>query len=166
MLHNHGGGGGGGVSPQPPPVCRIHLDDATAAIDGDVRGSRNILSHHYRLTEAYGESKPCAGSGKIIAHLLNFLFSVSHEGSVVCVEQLTHKDALHPGSGPQTSQAEEVAITPGVQQNPTRIQKRSSQHSQNCTVACIPSWKPWSIAKRVAGQPSHCRTWMRPERLT
>ncbi len=24
-------GGGGGVSPQPPPVCSIHLDDATAA---------------------------------------------------------------------------------------------------------------------------------------
>ncbi len=22
---------GGGVSPQPPPVCSIHLDDATAA---------------------------------------------------------------------------------------------------------------------------------------
>ncbi len=25
------GGGGGGISPQPPPVCSIHLDDATAA---------------------------------------------------------------------------------------------------------------------------------------
>ncbi len=25
--------GGGGVSPQPPPVCSIHLDDATAATD-------------------------------------------------------------------------------------------------------------------------------------
>ncbi len=24
-------GGGGGVSPQPPPVCSIHLDDAMAA---------------------------------------------------------------------------------------------------------------------------------------
>ncbi len=24
-------GGGGGVSPQPPPVCSIHLDDVTAA---------------------------------------------------------------------------------------------------------------------------------------
>ncbi len=24
--------GGGGGSPQPPPVCSIHLDDATAAI--------------------------------------------------------------------------------------------------------------------------------------
>ncbi len=58
----------------------------------------------------------------------NFLLSVSHE--VVCIEQLTHKDVLHPGSGPQTSQAEEVAITPSVQQNPTRIQKRPSQHSQ------------------------------------
>ncbi len=49
-----------------------------------MRGSRNILSHHHCLTEAYGESKLCAGSCKIIAHLLNFLFSVSHEGSVVC----------------------------------------------------------------------------------
>ncbi len=28
-LYNHVGGGG--VSPQPPPVCSIHLDDATAA---------------------------------------------------------------------------------------------------------------------------------------
>ncbi len=25
------GGRGGGISPQPPPVCSIHLDDATAA---------------------------------------------------------------------------------------------------------------------------------------
>ncbi len=32
-LYNHvgWGGGGGGVSPQPPPVCSIHLDDETAA---------------------------------------------------------------------------------------------------------------------------------------
>ncbi len=29
------GGGGGGVSPQPPPVCSIHLDDATAATGQD-----------------------------------------------------------------------------------------------------------------------------------
>ncbi len=105
-----------------------HDNRQHCAINGDVRGSRNILSHHHCLTEAYGESELCAGSGKIIAHLLNFLFSVSHEGSIVCVEQLAHKDALHPG--PQTSQAEEVAITPGVQQNPTRIRKRPSQHSR------------------------------------
>ncbi len=30
-LYNHVGGWGGGVSPQPPPVCSIHLDYATAA---------------------------------------------------------------------------------------------------------------------------------------
>ncbi len=69
------------------------------AVDGYVRGSRNVLSHHHCLTEAYGESELCAGNGKRITHLLNSLFSVSHEGSMVCVEQLAHKDALHPGSG-------------------------------------------------------------------
>ncbi len=31
----------GGVSPQPPPVCSIHLDDATAAT-----GQRHLCSHH------------------------------------------------------------------------------------------------------------------------
>ncbi len=35
------GGGGGGVSPQPPPVCSIHLDDATAAT-----GQRRQCAHH------------------------------------------------------------------------------------------------------------------------
>ncbi len=33
--------GGGGVSPQPPPVCSIHLDDATAAT-----GQRRQCAHH------------------------------------------------------------------------------------------------------------------------
>ncbi len=36
-----GGGGGLGVSPQPPPVCSIHLDDATAAT-----GQRRQCAHH------------------------------------------------------------------------------------------------------------------------
>ncbi len=39
------GGGGGGVSPQPPPVCSIHLDDATAAT-----GQRRQCAHHTPAT--------------------------------------------------------------------------------------------------------------------
>ncbi len=31
VLYNRVVGGGGGLSPQPPPVCSIHLDDTTAA---------------------------------------------------------------------------------------------------------------------------------------
>ncbi len=38
-LYNHVGGGG--VSPQPPPVCSIHLDDVTAAT-----GQRRQCAHH------------------------------------------------------------------------------------------------------------------------
>ncbi len=37
--------GGGGVSPQPPPVCSIHLDDATAAT-----GQRSLCAHHTPAT--------------------------------------------------------------------------------------------------------------------
>ncbi len=43
-LYNHvrgEGGGGGGVSPQPPPVCRIHLDDT---------GQRRQCTHHTPAT--------------------------------------------------------------------------------------------------------------------
>ncbi len=43
-LYNHVGGGGG-VSPQPPPVCSIHLDDAAAAI-----GQRRQCAHHTPAT--------------------------------------------------------------------------------------------------------------------
>ncbi len=39
-LYNHGGGG---VSPQPPPVCSIHLDDVTAATE-------QVLPHASALT--------------------------------------------------------------------------------------------------------------------
>ncbi len=38
-------GGGGGVSPQPPPVCSIHLDDVTAAT-----GQRRQYAHHTPAT--------------------------------------------------------------------------------------------------------------------
>ncbi len=38
-------GGGGGVSPQPPLVCSIHLDDATAAT-----GQRRQYAHHTPAT--------------------------------------------------------------------------------------------------------------------
>ncbi len=41
-LYNHVGGG---VSPQPPPVCSIHLDDATAAT-----GQRRQYAHHTPAT--------------------------------------------------------------------------------------------------------------------
>ncbi len=37
--------GGGGVSPQPPPVCSIHSDDATAAT-----GQRCQYAHHTPAT--------------------------------------------------------------------------------------------------------------------
>ncbi len=36
---------GGGVSPQPPPVCSIHLDYATAAT-----GQRHQCAHHTPAT--------------------------------------------------------------------------------------------------------------------
>ncbi len=36
----------GGVSPQPPPVCSIHLDDATAAT-----GQRYQCAHHTPATD-------------------------------------------------------------------------------------------------------------------
>ncbi len=41
-LYNHVGRG---VSPQPPPVCSIHLDDATAAT-----GQRHQCAHHTPAT--------------------------------------------------------------------------------------------------------------------
>ncbi len=41
-LYNHVWGG---VSPQPPPVCSIHLDDATAAT-----GQRRQCAHHTPAT--------------------------------------------------------------------------------------------------------------------
>ncbi len=40
MLYNHEG-----VSPQPPPVCSIHLDNATAAT-----GQRRLCAHHTPAT--------------------------------------------------------------------------------------------------------------------
>ncbi len=42
ITYNHMGGG---VSPQPPPVCSIHLDDATAAT-----GQRRQSAHHTPAT--------------------------------------------------------------------------------------------------------------------
>ncbi len=45
-LQSCGGGGGGGLSPQPPPVCSIHLDDATAAT-----GQRRQCAHHTPATD-------------------------------------------------------------------------------------------------------------------
>ncbi len=48
-LYNHVGGGG--VSPQPPPVCSIHLDYATAAT-----GQRHQCAHHTPATGGERES--------------------------------------------------------------------------------------------------------------
>ncbi len=42
---------GGGISPQPPPVCSIHLDDATAAT-----GQRHQCARHTRLQVQRRES--------------------------------------------------------------------------------------------------------------
>ncbi len=43
VLYNHVGGWGGGVSPQPPPMCSVHLDDAMAA-------TAQRLRHHKPAT--------------------------------------------------------------------------------------------------------------------
>ncbi len=60
-LYNHvGGGGGGGVSPQPPPVCSIHLDDAMAAT-----GQRHQCAHHTPATGGEREIEPIKWMGII-----------------------------------------------------------------------------------------------------
>ncbi len=48
--------GGGGVSPQPTPVCSIHLDDATAAT-----GQRRQCTHHTPATGGVIEPIKCMG---------------------------------------------------------------------------------------------------------
>ncbi len=55
-LYNHVGG----VSPQPPPVCSIHLDDTTAAT-----GQRRQCAHHTPATggeerESHRANQVCA----------------------------------------------------------------------------------------------------------
>ncbi len=45
VLYNHVGGGGA-VSPKPPPVCSIHLDDATTATV-----QRRQCAHHTPATD-------------------------------------------------------------------------------------------------------------------
>ncbi len=54
-------GGGGGVSPQPPPVCNIHLDDATAAT-----GQRRQCAHHTPATG--GEERESDSQSSVCAH--------------------------------------------------------------------------------------------------
>ncbi len=64
VLQSCGGGGGGGrgISPQPPPVCSIHLDDASAATGYRWRGERviepikwmGIIRRLFTLTRASG----------------------------------------------------------------------------------------------------------------
>ncbi len=51
----------GGVSPQPPPVCSIHLDDATAAT-----GQRRQCAHHTPATG--GEERERKNQSSVCAH--------------------------------------------------------------------------------------------------
>ncbi len=51
----------GGVSPQPPPVCSIHLDDATAAT-----GQRRQCAHHTPATG--GEERESLSQSSVCAH--------------------------------------------------------------------------------------------------
>ncbi len=53
--------GGGGVSPQPPPVCSIHLDDVTAAT-----GQRHQCTHHTPATG--GEERETQSQSSVCAH--------------------------------------------------------------------------------------------------
>ncbi len=41
--------GGGGVSPQPPPVCIIHLDDATAATGQQLTTDSALTTHQIQV---------------------------------------------------------------------------------------------------------------------
>ncbi len=54
-----------GVSPQPPPVCSIHLDDATAAT-----GQRRQCAHHTPATDGEREIEPIKWMGIIRRPLL------------------------------------------------------------------------------------------------
>ncbi len=56
-LYNHVGGG---VSPQPPPVCSIHLDDATAAT-----GQWRQCTHHTPATDGERVIEPIKWMGII-----------------------------------------------------------------------------------------------------
>ncbi len=47
-----------GVSPQPPPVCSIHLDDVTAAT-----GQRRQCAHHTPATG--GEERESHGANQV-----------------------------------------------------------------------------------------------------
>ncbi len=58
-LHNHVGGG---VSPQPPPVCSIHLDDVTAAT-----GQRHHCSQY----------TPATGGEKRESHRANQMYALT-----------------------------------------------------------------------------------------
>ncbi len=51
----------GGVSPQPPPVCSIHLDDTTAAT-----GQRRQCTHHTPATG--GEERERKNQSSVCAH--------------------------------------------------------------------------------------------------
>ncbi len=51
---------GWGVSPQPPPVCSIHLDDATAAT-----GQQRQCAHHTPATGGERDIEPIKWMGII-----------------------------------------------------------------------------------------------------
>ncbi len=52
---------GGGASPQPPPVCSIHLDNVTAST-----GQRRQCTHHTPATG--GEEKVSLSQSSVCAH--------------------------------------------------------------------------------------------------
>ncbi len=51
----------GGISPQPPPVCSIHLDDVTAAT-----GQRRQCAHHTPATG--GEERESHRANQVYVH--------------------------------------------------------------------------------------------------
>ncbi len=66
-LYNHVGGGG--FSPQPPPVCSIHLDDATVAT-----GQQRLCAHQLQVERR--ESPRAKSSGCSMQNISKLLGSV------------------------------------------------------------------------------------------
>ncbi len=93
----------GGVSPQPPPVCSIHLDDATAAT-----GQRRQCAHHTPATgEEEREIEPIKWMGIIRRPWLTrpghrgytLLFTRSAMGFLMTTESQDHGLTSHPNDG-------------------------------------------------------------------
>ncbi len=96
---------GGGVSPQPPPVCSIHLDDATAAT-----GQRRQCAHHTPATggeerESYSQSSWWGLLGgndwqrPVEGNWPNWLFTRSAMGFLMTTESQDLGLTSHPKDG-------------------------------------------------------------------